>query len=93
MTTDTTDLRAAAIEAVRLLDSETSASSQQARRVLIGAFTTELPAGARAALDADVSVQAALSRIAANQETYTSASEDGTPLGSAFERGEDEQPL
>lgn len=93
MTIETIDLRAAALEAVRLLDSETSAPSQQARRLLLGAFTDELPATARAALDADQGVQAAIARIEDNGETYYLAGEDGMPSDVPFERGEGEQPL
>jgi hypothetical protein len=91
MTIETTDLRAAALEAVRLLNSETSPASCQARQVLVDAIATELPPAARAALDPDSNVQAAIRRIEAGQEMYYLANEDGTPGNIPFERGNDER--
>lgn len=87
------DLRAAALEAVRLLDHEPSSAAQQARQLLTNAFQTTLPPAARAALDADQGVQAAITRIAADRETYVIANDDGTPGTTPLERSADEQPL
>jgi hypothetical protein len=93
MTVELIDLRAAALEAVRLLDSEASPASRQARQLLVDAVSTTLPAPVRAALDADLGVQAALARIAADQETYFLANEDGSPSHTLFERSVDEHPV
>lgn len=93
MSMQTVDLRAAALEAVRLLDHETSPASHQARQLLIGAFQAELPLTARATLDADSGVQAALVRITTDQEEYVIAEEDGAPSAVPFERSDNEQAL
>jgi len=92
MTMDTTELRAAALEAMRLLDRETSSALQQARQVLLGAFSAALPDNARARLGSDPGVQAALTRIATDTERYYSTDEEGALSTTLFEYN-DEQPL